>query len=51
MLQQVESPVAEVENGEDERKEDPGDDVDALRPRRELLGQPGGHSPPALAEV
>ena len=51
MLQQIESPVAEVEDGEDEREENPRDDVDPLRPRRELLGQPGGHSPPALAEI
>ena len=34
--QQVVQPVGQVEDGEDEGENEAGDDVDALRPRREL---------------
>ncbi len=40
LLQEVVAPVAEVEDREDGREDHPGDDVDLLRPRGELV-QPG----------
>ena len=51
MLEQVERPVAEIEDRKNERKKNSGDDVDSFRPRRKFLGQPSRHSPPALTEV
>ena len=35
LFRKVEGPVAEVEGGEDDGEDDPGDDVDPLRPEEE----------------
>ena len=40
LLEEVVTPVAEVEHGEDGGEDDARDDVDLLGPRRELV-QPG----------
>lgn len=46
LLREIEGPVAKVEGGKDDGEDDSGNNVDPLRPERELLGKVGAWGDP-----